>query len=60
MFSWSNDVFVELMGEEDAKTPVLYVEKWWFFTAEKREEPWSLKRIVTRSFISMVTVAMFN
>ena len=27
---------------------------------EKREEPWSLKRIVTRSFISMVTVAMFN
>ena len=34
--------------------------KWWFFTAEKREEPWSLKRIVTRSFISMVTVDMFN
>ena len=25
MYSWSNDVFVELMGEEDAKTPVLYV-----------------------------------
>ena len=25
MCSWSNDVFVELMGEEDAKTPVLYV-----------------------------------
>ena len=25
MCSWTNDVFVELMGEEDAKTPVLYV-----------------------------------
>ena len=25
MCSWSNDVFVELMAEEDAKTPVLYV-----------------------------------
>ena len=25
MFSWSNKVFVELMEEEDAKTPVLYV-----------------------------------
>ena len=39
---------------------VHFLEIWWFFTAEKREEPWSLKRIVTRSFISMVTVAMFN
>ena len=38
---------------------VIEEPKRWFFTAEKREERWSLKRIVTRSNVAMVTSAMF-
>ena len=36
MCSCSNDVFVELMGEEDARAPVLYVENCLFTGSQQR------------------------
>ena len=45
MCSWSKDVFVELMGEADAKTPVLYVGNCLsrFLAKEEQRREWIVK-----------------